>query len=328
MIVRSLCDTTRGPFADFTLTGDEWRELRVAAWLHDCGKVTTPVHVMDKATKLETIFDRIALVKTRFDVLRRDAELTCLRQIVEGRSRGDAERERNAALSALDDDQAFLERVNVGGEFLGEPDKARIRKIAERSIVLNGKQQPLLDENEVLNLSISRGTLSEEERLIINGHMVQTQRMLEKLPFPRDLQRVPEYAGGHHERMDGKGYPRGVFAQDMSIPARALAIADVFEALTAADRPYKKGKTLSESIAIMANMKEFNHLDPDLLDHFVTSDVIHEYAQRFLAKPQLDDVDPHVVLSRKARPFELPDEQMRRERWRDFLPEYGKLFPQ
>jgi hypothetical protein len=114
----------------------------------------------------------------------------------------------------------------------------------------------------------------------------------------------------------------------MSIPARALAIADVFEALTAADRPYKKGKTLSESMSIMASMKEFNHLDPDLLDHFVTSGVYRDYAERFLAKAQLDDVDANMVLSRKPRPFEVPDEQTRRERWRDFLPEYRKLFAQ
>jgi HD-GYP domain-containing protein (c-di-GMP phosphodiesterase class II) len=157
--------------------------------------------------------------------------------------------------------------------------------------------------------------------------MVQTQRMLQKLPFPRDLARVPEYAGGHHERMDGKGYPRGVFAGDMSIPARALAIADVFEALTAADRPYKKGKTLSESIAIMASMKEWNHLDPELLDHFVTSDVVRQYAERFLAPEQIDAVDPNVVLAKTPRPFDLPSEEQRRARWADFLPEYLQLFP-
>jgi HD-GYP domain-containing protein (c-di-GMP phosphodiesterase class II) len=327
MIVKSLCDTKEGPFANFQLTGDEWRELRVAAWLHDCGKVTTPVHVMDKATKLETIFDRIALVRTRFEVLKRDVEIAYLKQVSEGRPLETARAERDATLGRLDDDLAFLERVNIGGEFLSELDKDRIAEIGARTVTLAGATRPVLDENEVKNLSISRGTLTEEERLIINGHMVQTQRMLQKLPFPRDLARVPEYAGGHHERMDGKGYPRGVFAGDMSIPARALAIADVFEALTAADRPYKKGKTLSESIAIMASMKEWNHLDPDLLDHFVTSDVVREYAERFLAPEQIDAVDAQLVLSKKARAFELPSEEQRRARWVDFLPEYRKLFP-
>jgi HD-GYP domain-containing protein (c-di-GMP phosphodiesterase class II) len=327
MIVRSLCDAEKGPFAEFRLTGDEWRELRVAAWLHDCGKVTTPVHVMDKATKLETIFDRIDLVRARFDVLRRDAEIAYLKQVAEGGPAEKAKVERDARLARIDDDLAFLERVNVGGEFLGEADKDRIAELGSRTILLNGVARPLLDEDEVRNLSISRGTLTQEERLIINGHMVQTQRMLQKLPFPRDLARVPEYAGGHHERMDGKGYPRGVFASDMSIPARALAIADVFEALTAADRPYKKGKTLSESIGIMASMKEWNHLDPQLLDHFVTSGVVQEYADRFLAPEQIDAVDPEVVLSKQPRAFELPSEEERRARWVDFLPEYKKLFP-
>lgn len=327
MIVRSLCEAADGPYRDFQLTGDEWRELRVAAWLHDCGKVTTPVHVMDKATKLETIFDRIELVRTRFEVLRRDAEIAYLRRVAEGLPHEQARAERDATLTRIDDDIAFLERVNVGGEFLSEVDKDRINEIGTRKFTLNGSTRPLLDDNEIRNLSISRGTLTPEERLIINGHMVQTQRMLQKLPFPKDLARVPEYAGNHHERMDGKGYPRGVFAGDMSIPARALAIADVFEALTAADRPYKKGKTLSESLAIMASMKEWNHLDPQLLDHFVTSSVLQQYAERFLAPEQIDAVDPNVVLTKQARPFELPSEEERRARWADFLPEYLELFP-
>lgn len=326
MIVRSLCDATDGPYADFQLTGDEWRELRVAAWLHDCGKVTTPVHVMDKATKLETIFDRIDSVRARFEVARRDLELSCLRQIAEGRDPAEAQREREANVAQLDADLAFLEHTNIGGEFLDEPAQLRIRQIAHRTIVMSGVVKPILSDEEVENLSISRGTLTNEERLIINGHMVQTQRMLEKLPFPADLKRVPEYAGGHHERMDGKGYPRGVFAGDMSIPARALAIADVFEALTAADRPYKKGKKLSESMRIMASMKSGNHLDPTLLDHFVQSDVYKQYAERFLAPEQVDEVDVHAVLEARPRPFDMPSEEERSERWRDFLPEYRKLF--
>jgi HD-GYP domain-containing protein (c-di-GMP phosphodiesterase class II) len=177
------------------------------------------------------------------------------------------------------------------------------------------------------NLGIQRGTLTEPERLVINGHMVQTLSMLESLPFPPELEHVPEYAAGHHERMDGKGYPRGIFAGDMSIPARVLAIADVFEALTASDRPYKRGKTLSESIQIMANMKRHNHLDPELLDHFVTSDVYTEYAKRFLGQEQIDAVDPAVVLQVQPQPFELPEAAERRKRWHGFLPVYADLFP-
>jgi HD-GYP domain-containing protein (c-di-GMP phosphodiesterase class II) len=322
MIVRSLCDAKEGPFAEFQLSGEEWRELRVAAWLHDCGKVTTPVHVMDKATKLETIFDRIAVVEARFEVLRRDAETDYLRALLAGEDNASALSVRDAKLARIAADLEFIKHVNIGGEFLDDAAKQRIQALGQIAVTIAGEVRPLLSADEVKNLSISRGTLTEEERLVINGHMVQTLKMLQKLPFPSDLSRVPEYACGHHERMDGKGYPRGLFAGDMSIPARALAIADVFEALTAADRPYKKGKTLSESVAIMARMKEQNHLDPQLLDHFVKERVYAPYAEQFLAPEQRDEVDPNVVLQAAPRPFQLPPENVRRERWRDVLPEY------
>jgi HD-GYP domain-containing protein (c-di-GMP phosphodiesterase class II) len=327
MIARSLCDATEGPFAAFNLNDSEWRELRVAAWLHDCGKVTTPVHVMDKATKLEKIFDRIEVVRTRFELLKRDARVAYWQSRAEGKDAALAQQDFDARVAQCDEELAFLCRVNIGGEFLSDADRAQIHAIAERQLDVGGETIALLDADMVDNLQISRGTLTQAERLTINGHMVQTVRMLEKLPFPDDLKRVPEYAGGHHERMDGKGYPKGLFAGDMSIPARALAIADVFEALTACDRPYKKGKTLSESLSIMANMKEHNHLDPDLLDHFVTSKVYLQYAQRFLTPEQIDVVDDSIVVAVKPKPFELPPPPIRDQRWLDFLPEYKRLFP-
>lgn len=327
MIAQSLCEARTGPFAAFDLNEAEWRELRVGAWLHDCGKVTTPVHVMDKATKLERIFDRIELVAARFEVLERDAELRCVSQIAQGLSDTVAKDERDRQIAEYREELSFLRRVNIGGEFLDRQDKEKIARIAKRRVRIGGSEIPLLDDEMVSNLQVSRGTLTDEERLTINGHMVQTIRMLEKLPFPDELKRVPEYAGGHHERMDGKGYPKGLFAGDMSVPARALAIADVFEALTACDRPYKKGKTLSESLKIMARMKQNNHLDPELLDHFVTSKVYRQYAERFLTSEQIDEVDERLVLDTQPEAFELPPPNVRSQRWQTFLPEYLELFP-
>lgn len=327
MIARSLCAAKEGPFAAFSLDDTQWRELRVAAWLHDCGKVTTPVHVIDKATKLEAIHDRIEVVAVRYAVLQRDAELDCLKAIAAGEDRDVATRNKDARLCELADELEFLRRVNVGGEFLLEADQERIRVLAKRSVVLGGEVVPLLDVDMVKNLCVSRGTLTEEERLTINGHMVQTIRMLQKLPFPDDLKRVPEYAGGHHERMDGNGYPKGLFAGDMSIPARALAVADVFEALTACDRPYKRAKTISESLEIMAKMKQNNHLDPDLFNEFVRSGVYLEYAERFLSKEQIDEVDREKLIAVQPRAFELPPDGVRAARWDDFLPEYLRVLP-
>ncbi len=292
MLTRAATEQTQGPFAGFTLTDDEWFELQVAAWLHDCGKVTTPEYVVDKSTKLETIHDRIHEVKARFAALRHAAERDFWRAVAEGGDRDALQARLDRRLAKLDDDRRFVEEINLGGEFMA-PDKIeRLAAVAaERWVDAEGRERPLLDDDEVANLSVARGTLTDAERQIINDHIVMTIRMLEQLPFPEDLRRVVEYAGGHHEKMDGTGYPNGLTREQMAIPTRAMAIADIFEALTAADRPYKKAKTLSETIRIMSFMKKDNHIDPDLFDLFLTSGVYRDYAARFLAPEQIDAVD-------------------------------------
>ncbi len=323
MLAQAAVAAQEGPFADFTLSEEEWYELKIAAWLHDCGKVTTPVHVMDKATKLETIFDRIEIVRARFEVLKRDAKIRMLEAQAEGDPEAKARYQREVA--SLEEDLDFIVKANVGSEFLSDEAKERIRAIGARQYVQGTLKRGLLAEDEIENLCISRGTLSEEERLIINGHMVQTIQMLEALPFPRNLRRVPEYAGGHHEKMDAKGYPRGVHAGDMSVPARIMAIADVFEALTAQDRPYKKGKTLSESMRILGFMKRDNHLDPDLLDLFVTSGVYQQYAEKYLPDSLIDEVDEDAILSTTPKEYEALEDNLRAKRHKGFLPEYEPL---
>jgi HD-GYP domain-containing protein (c-di-GMP phosphodiesterase class II) len=311
MLAEAVCGQQTGAFADFDLTEEEWYELHIAGWLHDCGKITTPVHVMDKATKLEAIFDRIELLRTRLAVLRQ--------QVLQSTDVA----ERQARLNDIGEAMAFLERVNRGGEFLADEDAQRIRELATWTWEdAAGRSRPLLDEEEQAQLSIRKGTLTEDERLVINGHMVETIRMLQALPFPPNLRRVPEYAGGHHERMDGQGYPKGLYAGDMSIPARIMAIADVFEALTASDRPYKPGMPLSQAMDIMGRMKRNNHLDPALFDVFVTSGVYRRYAEQFLRPEQLDGVDESSLLAIHPQPVSLPPELERRRRWEGFLPAY------
>ena len=323
MLARSLCETQSGPFASFNLDAEQWYELQIAAWLHDCGKVTTPVHIMDKATKLETIFDRIELIRARFGLIEREAEVELYKSLrASGADEGERVWEYQRFRAALQEDLHFLERANVGGEFLSVADKERIRTIGQRTYRQGGEVRPLLTDEELENLCISRGTLLPAERIIINGHIVQTIKMLEALPFPRNLQRVPEYASGHHETMAGTGYPRGVCAGDLSIPARIMAIADVFEALTAQDRPYKPGKTLGQAMRIMGQMKRNNHLDPQLFDHFVESGIYRAYAERYLPEPLLDEVDEAELLATEPVPFELPPEPERVERRQGFLPEY------
>ncbi|HEU4351773.1 MAG TPA: HD domain-containing phosphohydrolase [Burkholderiales bacterium] len=289
MLAEAVNETRDGPLAGFHMTDKDRYELKIAGLLHDCGKVTTPVHVVDKATKLETICDRIHLLDTRFEVLKRDLELAFLKNQL-------TEKELRTRLRELEDDRRFLHACNIGTERMCDEDVARVRRIAAyRWRDMTGHEANFLSEDEVKNLTIRAGTLTEEERKIINHHIVATIKMLEALPWPTHLMRVPEYAGGHHERMDGKGYPRGLTREQMSVQARCMGIADIFEALTAHDRPYKKGKTLSESLQILGRMKLNHHIDPDLFDVFVRRKVYRRYAEMFLDKEQIDEVDESKI---------------------------------
>ncbi|MBX3715863.1 MAG: GAF domain-containing protein [Burkholderiales bacterium] len=298
MLAEAAHASAEGPLASFRMTDKDRYELKIAGLLHDCGKITTPVHVVDKATKLQTIFDRIALVDTRFEVLKREAEAAMLRAVLAAREAEDASSEARARedfaakVRQYDDDREFLRRTNVGGERMSPEDQARVTRIAQYTWTgPRGMPERFLSRDEEANLNIPYGTLNPKEREIINHHIVATIKMLEALPWPRHLVNVPEYAGGHHERMDGKGYPRGLTRAQMSVQARIMGIADIFEALTAKDRPYKPGKTLSESLAILAKFKENGHIDPDLFDIFVKDRVYLRYAREFLDPEQIDDVD-------------------------------------
>jgi HD-GYP domain-containing protein (c-di-GMP phosphodiesterase class II) len=288
---------SEGAFKDFSMSEDERYELEIAAWLHDCGKITTPEYVVDKSTKLETIYDRIETIDTRYEVLKRDAEIALLKQKLAAREKGEAideqalEQEYRENLRQLDDELDYLHLNNLGGEIMSEENKEKIAWISQRRWRHNGEMVPLLSDNEVYNLSIDKGTLTPEEREVINNHITATIKMLEALPFPRHLKHVPEYAGGHHEKMDGSGYPRGLKREQMSVQARIMAIADIFEALTAKDRPYKPGKKLSESLRILGRLKEEHHIDPDLFKLFITERIYEKYAQQYLDRSQLDEVD-------------------------------------
>jgi HD-GYP domain-containing protein (c-di-GMP phosphodiesterase class II) len=299
MLAEAATEAKEGPLAEFTMSEKDRYELKIAGLLHDCGKVTTPVHVVDKATKLETIFDRIHLLETRFEVLKRDAEIELLKTKAELAARSAPRVEIEAAearyrdrVRQMNEDRSFLRACNIGGESMRKEDMERVRTIARyRWTDSAGHEANFLTEDELKNLTIRSGTLTAEERQVINHHIVATIRMLESLPWPKHLKNVPEYAGGHHERMDGKGYPKGLTRDQMSVQARVMGIADIFEALTAKDRPYKRGKTLSESLDILGRFRLDGHVDPDLFDIFVRNKVYQRYAEVFLDKEQIDEVD-------------------------------------
>ena len=279
LIAKAACDDKK-QFADFDLDDDGWYELHVAAWLHDCGKLSTPDSVLDKATKLHLMSDRINEIAARFAA--KKAQL-----IIEHGE--DASKEK---LEQLDADLVFLISINKGGEFMAADAKTRVEQIAKHNYCdAFGQTTALLSEEEVYNLSIERGTLTHEERQKINNHMTVTIDMLESLPFPRKLKQVPEYAGGHHEKMDGSGFPKGLKRDEMSLPARMMAIADIFEALTAKDRPYKDPMKISQALSILNNMSKNSHIDPDLYKLFVEERVWEIYAEKVLMPEQLDVSD-------------------------------------
>jgi HD-GYP domain-containing protein (c-di-GMP phosphodiesterase class II) len=345
MLAEEATKAREGPLADFGFhSEDEWREFRIGAWLHDCGKVTTPEYVVDKATKLETLYNRIHEIRMRFEVLLRDAHIARLEALAAGTEPAAAEFVFQARRAQLIDDFAFVAECNLGGEFMAPERVERLKRIAgetwqrhfddrlglahaelKRYVtdpaplpatehlladkpehILPRDPNPALDpshgfkmkvpkhlynQGEVYNLGIARGTLTEEDRFKINEHIIQTIVMLEKMPFPANLKRVPEYAGTHHETLIGTGYPRQLTQAELSVPSRIMAIADIFEALTASDRPYKKAKTLSESIKILSFFKKDKHIDPDLFELFLRSGVYRRYAEKYLSPEQIDSVD-------------------------------------
>ncbi|MDH2917725.1 MAG: GAF domain-containing protein [Sideroxydans sp.] len=303
MLAEAVNRTQTGPLKDFVMTEKDRYELKIAGLLHDCGKITTPVHVVDKSTKLHTLFDRIELLDTRFEVLKRDSEIALLRQLampLSERSVSDAAcyTAHQARLTQLDAERDFLRVCNVGGETMSLQAQARVAQIAQQQWRnSDGVMTNFLSVDEVENLTIRAGTLTAAEREIINHHIVVTIKMLEALPWPKHLKNVPEYAGGHHERMDGKGYPRGLTREQMSVQARVMGIADIFEALTAKDRPYKKGKTLSESLRILAKFKDNGHIDPDLFEVFIKEKVYLAYARQFMSAEQIDVVNEAAILA-------------------------------
>jgi len=302
MLAESVNDINEGPFAGIQFSDKEMYELKIAAWLHDCGKVATPEYVVDKSTKLETIYDRIHLVATRFEVIKRDEEIKFLKKqlsIQKNSSLSDMDKKEAIKkarilylkkLKQLGEDKTFIEESNFGGEFMSQDRKDRVNKIASYRYKDNGSAKSFLSDNEVYNLCISRGTLTPEERKVINDHIVVTIDMLEQLPYPKHLRNVPEFAGGHHEKLDGTGYPKGLNHAEMSVQAKIMAIADIFEALTARDRPYKKGKTLSQAMRILGFMKNDAHIDAELFDVFVKEKIYLKYAEGFLDPEQIDEV--------------------------------------
>jgi len=333
MLAQAAVDDKLGPFSNFYLTDMEWYELDLAAWLHDCGKIVTPDHVMEKATKLETIHNRIHEIRTRFEVLRRDAEIDMLKRKLAGEDADACDADFKQKVAELENQFAMVADANIGdteldtdtiyalhdiaeltwvrhfdrtvglswseNQRLTDADLVSLREAGTETLLMDREDQVYLGFNrgELYNLSIPHGTLTSEERQVINDHVVVTQDMLAQLPYPRELQRIPAIAGNHHEKMDGSGYPHGMTGDDMGILEKVMVIADIFEALTAVDRPYKRPKLLSECISILGDMRDKGQIDNDLFELFLVSGTYLVYGKKYLRPDQCDEVDVSQFLS-------------------------------
>lgn len=296
MIAHRINDCKNGLFGDVKFTEDQLEELRIAAWMHDVGKITTPEHVVDKSHKLETVFNRIELIEARFAMIGEQLKAESVQKKLElSRSAEldtDVEEKLDQLLkdqlAELFDDLDFIRQLNHGSEMVTEDYLQRLKNIAEKVYNCDGKTCPWLTKNEFENLSIRRGTLTTGERRIIENHALVSINFLKQLPFPKKLARVPEYAGGHHEKLDGSGYPFGLTADQLPLQARIMALADIFEALTASDRPYKAPMKLSRAMSILQSMCEKNHIDPDIFQLFKDCGMHLEYAEKELKRDQID----------------------------------------
>ena len=288
VIANKINETKQAPFATVKFSADQLQELHMAAWLHDIGKITTPEHIVDKSTKLEKVYDRINDIKTRIEVLKRDYQLVTTAAAKNKSRKSSKIKSIREEMKVLDEDYRFLKKVNNSKEYTKDEVIERIKKIAKRKWKVNGKALPLLSEDEIYNLSVRHGTLNEEERNIVNNHASITQKMLSQLPFPKKMRRIASYASAHHEKIDGTGYPIGLKGDKLPLQSRIIALADIFEALIAEDRPYKKGKSLAETLKIMESMAKNNHIDADLFALFIKEKIYRDYARRELAPQQID----------------------------------------
>ena len=274
---------------------DEMDELFVAGWLHDFGKVATPDHIMNKSTKLQGLYDKIDQVKLRFEILKRDIELNFYKNKLSNIDNNTEE--LDAQLKQVNEDFKFLQASNIGGEFMSEELQNRVHDIAKQKIELDNKFCSILNEKEVDFLTIKKGTLSKEDRQIMENHVSLSYELLDKLPYPDHLKQVPFYAGCHHEKLNGGGYPNGYSGDELPLQARIIAIADVFEGLTAPDRPYKEPYKLSKALNILKYMVNDGEIDPDLFKLLITKKLYLKYANEHLNSNQIDVIDEEKLLS-------------------------------
>ncbi|MBU0925932.1 HD domain-containing protein [bacterium] len=260
---------------------NDYKQIALAAWMHDIGKISMPEHIIDKSTKLEKIYDRIDLIQQRFEIIKLNKEIDFLKNLI-------TKEEYENYIQEINNDFEFLKRINLGGEFMNDDDIKKLELISQKKYIKNNEKFTLITEDEFYNLSIKKGTLTKEEITIIRNHAQLSLDMISELPFPKKYKDVLNIACNHHEKLNGLGYPRGLKAEEISLEDRIMILADIFEALTASARPYKNAMTLSKVKNILISMANNGELDKDLINFFFNHRILDEYSKEELKSYQLD----------------------------------------
>ncbi|MFQ5709485.1 MAG: HD-GYP domain-containing protein [bacterium] len=280
-IARAINEETEGRLGKIFFTAEEIEEFRMAAWLHDIGKIGVRESVLEKSTKLTE--DQIEVIAERFEgvknAIRCRTALAKIGMLKEGQNCETAlqelEEKAQEQLRQIDAHLAFIRRINVPG-FLNEEDREKLKSIAEMTFQNSrGEECYYLTPKEYENLSIIKGNLTESEYKEIQSHVVQTLSILKKIPFTKELQNIPQHAAGHHEYLNGTGYPFGLKGDEITLQSRIMCIADIYDALSSPDRPYKKAIPLEKTLDILRAEVEAGKLDGDIVELFIRKKLYH-----------------------------------------------------
>ncbi len=293
MIAEAIDKSDEGLYKEVYYSDDDIKQIHLAALLHDVGKIATPGYLMEKSKKLETIVDRMDLIEERIEILKRDIKIKYLEKEIKALKAQkpipkDQRDHEVQELKILDDIHSFLHQCNFGSEFLEDDKISYLQKLAKKTYQFDGKDVQFLRGSELENLSIRKGTLTDEERDIIRNHANATIEILSAIPFPKTLDRVLNIACNHHEKLDGSGYPRQLKEDELTLEDRILILADMFEALSASNRSYKRPNSMSEIAAIMQDLIDRGHMDKHLVQFFFETGIYRKYAHSELNADQQD----------------------------------------
>ena len=281
LLIANAINSDETIYKDIKYSENDYKQIALAAWMHDIGKISMPDYVLDKATKLEKIYDRIDLIEQRFELIKKDKEIEYLKKQI-------SQEEFDKSIEELTNYTTFIKRINLGGEFMDDKDLLKLEKISKLTYKKDNIKTPLISSDEYYNLSIRKGTLTKEEIDIIKNHAQLSLDMISGLPFPKKYKDVLNIACNHHEKLNGTGHPRGLSKENITLEDRIMILSDIFEALTSSSRPYKKAMKLSTVKNILQNMYEKDELDKDLTEFFFNHDVFKQYSNEALNPEQLD----------------------------------------